>query len=357
MHKPFQNNDRKNALEAQYEAQKIAFAPIIFQVAKSLRDLGILKLLLQHHKEGLSPDAILEHINISPYGLRVLLESGISADIVKEEKGRYFATKTGFFLQNDTMTNVNMNYSHYVNYQALYSLEESIKEGKPEGLKHFGEWSTIYPALSTLPQKVSESWFAFDHFYSDSAFPEALQILQKEGVTNIMDIGGNTGKFALLAAKQHDFDITLVDIKEQVVLAQKNVTQEGLEHKISFVEGNMLDEQFTLPVDQNTIWMSQFLDCFGEKEILMILLKAKKALAKEGAIYIMEPLWDRQKFEAAAFCIINTSPYFTVMANGYSKMFGYEELKGYIEMAGLKIEKVFDNLGVCQNLLKCSVAE
>jgi len=35
-------SDKKSALQAKFDAQKIAFAPIMFQAAKALRDLGIL---------------------------------------------------------------------------------------------------------------------------------------------------------------------------------------------------------------------------------------------------------------------------------------------------------------------------
>ncbi len=63
------------------------------------------------------------------------------------------------------MTKANMNYNHHVNYQGLFYLDEAIKNEKAEGLKVFGEWETIYPALSTLPREAKESWFTFDHFY------------------------------------------------------------------------------------------------------------------------------------------------------------------------------------------------
>ena len=39
-------DDKKSAFQAQFDAQKIAFAPIMFQAARSLRDLGI----LEHHR-------------------------------------------------------------------------------------------------------------------------------------------------------------------------------------------------------------------------------------------------------------------------------------------------------------------
>ena len=49
---------------------------------------------------------------------------------------------------------------------------------KAEGLKVFGNWETIYPALSTLPEEVKNSWFEFDHLYSDSGFPKEIKILK-----------------------------------------------------------------------------------------------------------------------------------------------------------------------------------
>jgi hypothetical protein len=76
---------------------------------------------------------------------------------------------------------------------------------------------------------------------------------------------------------------------------------------------------------------------------------------KEGSkIYIMEPLWDKQRFETSAYCIINTSPYFTAMANGYSKMFNSTDMKSFIEEAGLDIVEEIDNIGICQSILICN---
>jgi hypothetical protein len=60
---------------------------------------------------------------------------------------KVYLTKVGFFINSDKMTNANMNSNHHVNYQGLFYLEESIKNGKAEGLQVFGEWETIYPAL------------------------------------------------------------------------------------------------------------------------------------------------------------------------------------------------------------------
>ena len=352
----FKNNDSKTALEAQYEAQKIAFAPIIFQVAKAMRDLGVLESLYQKQKEGLTLEEICQSCKLSKYAVKTLLETSLSADIVKQTKERYYLTKTGYFLLNDSMTRINMDYNHEVNYQGLYYLQDSLKEGKPSGLKVFGEWETIYPALSTLPPKAKNAWFAFDHFYSDSAFYEAINILLEQQPKRILDIGGNTGKFSIALAKQApNVNVTILDLPEQITLAQANIKKEALEHQIDFIGMNLLEDTVEIPLGYDIIWMSQFLDCFSEETIIRLLKRIKGSMTKESSIYIMEPLWDKQRFETSAFCIINTSPYFTAMANGYSKMFNAKDLTLYIEEAGLKVTKEIHHVGICQSIFVCGV--
>lgn len=354
MHNFFKNNDTKTALEAQYEAQKIAFAPIVFQVARSMRDLGILETLYTHDKVGLTIDEIAKNTDISTYGAKTLLETSLSADIVKINNDKYHLTKTGYFLLKDKMTRINMDYNHDVNYQGLFYLDEAIKNEKASGLKVFGNWETIYPALSSLPEKAQNSWFAFDHYYSDTAFEEAIQILLKNKPEKILDIGGNTGKFAIkLAQTDANTHITILDLPEQINLAQENIKHAQLEKQIDFIGLNVLDHTQKIPTGYDIIWMSQFLDCFKEEDIIQLLKRVKESMHEDTYIYIMEPLWDKQRFETSAYCIINTSPYFTTMANGYSKMFNATDMIDYINKAGLRVVEEIDNIGICQSILIC----
>lgn len=352
----FSDNDSVSAIDAQYNAQRIAFAPIIFQVARSMRDLGVLKALYEH-KEGLSIELLAKETNLSSYGIATLLETSLSADIVREEHGLYFITKTGYFLLHDPMTIANMNYNHHVNYQGLFSLDEAITSGKPIGLKTFGEWETIYPALSILPENAKQSWFTFDHFYSDSAFPEAVEKLLSFNPRKMLDVGGNTGKFSILMAKSHkDLHVSIMDLPEQLALARENIEKEGLGEQISLLPANVLAPTHSFPKGFDIIWMSQFLDCFSEEDIVSILSRAKEAMDEKTLLCIMEPFWDRQRFETSAFCIINTSPYFTTMANGCSKMYHSKDFIKLVEMAGLKIDEINDHLGICQSILKIKKA-
>ncbi len=347
----FFNKKDLTAIQAQYEAQKIAFAPIIFQVAKVSRDLNLLQTLAEY-KCGLTHDELVQKTNLSSYAVKVLCETLLSANIVYIENDKLFLSKIGFFLNSDKMTITNMNYNHYVNYEGLFYLEDSIKNEKAEGLKVFGEWETIYPALSSLPQKAKESWFEFDHMYSDSGFSEAIKILNALDPKFVLDIGGNTGKFAIQFSKTNpEIEITIMDLPQQIKLAKQNIYENNLTN-ISTYEGNILLED-TIPKNFDIIWMSQFLDCFKEEQIIAILKKVKKSMNETSQICIMEPFWDRQNNETAAFCVINTSPYFTAMANGYSKMFNYVDFSKLLEKAGLEVIECIDNIGLCQTIIRC----
>jgi 2-polyprenyl-3-methyl-5-hydroxy-6-metoxy-1,4-benzoquinol methylase len=246
-----------------------------------------------------------------------------------------------------------MNYNHHVNYLGLFYLEESIKSGRAEGLKVFSDKDTIYPALSTLPQKVKDSWFDFDHMYSDSGFPKAIKILEKLNPKSILDIGGNTGKFAMLfAQKNPDTNITIMDLPQQVKLAKQNIYENNI-NNISTYEANILKEETSIPKDFDIIWMSQFLDCFKEEQIIKILNKITNSIDNNSEVCIMEPFWDRQSNETAAYCVINTSPYFTAMANGYSKMFKYTDFEKLLIITGLEVIETIDDIGLCQTLIRC----
>lgn len=348
----FFKNKKISALEAQYEAQKIAFAPIVFQVVRVMRDLKVLENLAKN-KNGLTYEELANLTKLSKYAVQLLCETALSANVVYEEDEKIFLSKIGFFLNSDEMTIANMNYNHDVNYQGLFYLEEAIKTGKAEGLKVFGDCDTIYPALSSLPQKAKDAWFEFDHLYSDSGFPKAIEILKDLKPKNILDIGGNTGKFAmLLAQNEPNIDITIMDLPQQVKLAKQNIYEKNITN-IATHEANILLEETKIPSGFDIIWMSQFLDCFKEDQIISILKKIKLSMSPNSEICIMEPFWDRQVNETAAYCVINTSPYFTAMANGYSKMFKYTDFEKFLEKTGLSVIEIKDDIGLCQTIIRC----
>jgi len=350
----FFEKDKLTALQAKESAQWIAFGPTVFQAARVLRDSGVLKAVEDSRRKGTGLEAIAEKTDLPVYGVRVLLEAGLSIGLVTVKEGLYRITKTGFFILHDELTRVNMDFQHDICYKAMFTLGESIETGKPVGLKEFGNWNTVYEGLSQLPPQAQKSWFNFDHFFSDDVFRDVLPMVYRDGVKKLLDIGGNTGKWAMVSTQYRDeIRVTIVDLPGQLEMARKNIEAKGLSDRVSFHPANILDQSFKVPEGFDAIWMSQFLDCFGESQIVSILERCYQALGPEGRLFIMEPFWDRQKFEAAAFCLQQTSLYFTTVANGNSQMYSAEVFLRCIEKAGFEIVEETNHIGLSQTLLKC----
>ncbi len=348
------NMEKKNisVIEAKLEAQKIAWAPVIFQVTIVLRDLGILEYLLKN-KTGASLTDMHNDLGVSRYGLQVLLEAGYTGGVVDQiDDETYSLTKTGYFILKDKMTRVNMDFTQDVCYKGLFHLKEAITEGTPAGLKELGNWENIYIGLKDLEKKVQDSWFEFDHYYSDDSLQEALKIFFESKPKRIVDVGGNTGKWSMACCKfDPNVAVTIVDLPGQVEMAKKNVKAAGLEDRISFQPMNMLSPDRAIP-QADIIWMSQFLDCFSEDQIVGILQHAVKSMNDDTRLMIMETFWDNQQYPAAAHSLTATSVYFTVMANGDSKMYGRNVFLGLVERAGLVIEKEYNDVGISHTILR-----
>lgn len=350
----FFTKETKSAFEAITNAQFIAFAPIVFQATKSLRDLGILAEVEESGTKGVTLEEIYSKLNLSEYGVRVLLEAGLGIGLVIKNDDKYTITKTGIFILNDKMTRVNMDFTNDVCYEGMFSLSDSIKQGKPTGLKVFGDWPTVYEGLAHLPKPIQDSWFNFDHFYSDGSFDQALTNLFKRSPKHILDIGGNTGKFTLKCMNYNpDVKVTILDLPGQLAMAKDNISQTAFVERVNYFPINILDDAQRFPKGADAIWMSQFLDCFSEEEIVSILKRCHEAISDDGHIYIMETFWDRQKFEPGAFSLQMTSLYFTNIANGNSQMYDSAVFNRLIDKAGFIIVEQIDNVGISHTIQVC----
>ena len=169
-------------------------------------------------------------------------------------------------------------------------------------------------------------------------------------------MGGNTGKWALYCVSHDDeVEVTVMDLPQQIELLKKNTAGKCGADRIHGHGCNILDSDTAFPTGFDVIWLSQFLDCFSETEITDILSRARLSMSKHTKLYIMETLWDRQRFETASYILTQTSVYFAAMANGNSKMYHSEDMIRCVEQAGLTIEKIHDGVGAGHSILQCVV--
>jgi hypothetical protein len=149
--------------------------------------------------------------------------------------------------------------------------------------------------------------------------------------------------------------VTIMDLPQQLALMRQQTTGKTGAERIGAYPINLLDDAAPFPASPafDAIWMSQFLDCFGEAEIVSILTRAARIMSPDTRLYIMETFWDRQRFDTAAFCLTQISLYFTAIANGNSKMYHSDDMRRLVEAVGLVVETTYDGLGQGHSILVC----
>jgi SAM-dependent methyltransferase len=352
------DKDPLSALEALNAAQWLAFAPLAFQATVVMRDRGVLAALAAAEpSKGRSIEQVAHATGLSIYAARVLLEAGLGLRIVWRRDQRFHLGKLGRILLEDEMTRINLDFTRDVCYRAAAHLDQSLAEGRPAGLQELGDWNTLYEGLSLLREPARRSWHAFDHFYSDRAFEALCERLAGAPPARLLDIGCNTGKWAQLCLQRlPDIKVGLVDLPLQLEQARLRLAANGMLDRTQLYALDLLDADAALPDGYDLIWLSQFLDCFSEDQIVSILGKVRTALKPAGILWIVELFWDRQRFEAAAFSLQQTSLYFTCVANGNSQMYDSALFVTLVRRAGLEIVAQTDGVGGYHTLLECKVA-
>jgi SAM-dependent methyltransferase len=343
-----------SVLAARAQAQRLAFGPMMFQALRVLWKSGALAAIEAAGDEGLTVRDIGQAAGMSDYGAGVLCDAAASAGALAEQQGCYTITSTGSMLLHDRLTQVNVDFVHDVCYQGMFHLDEAIREGRPAGLKVFSEADTIYQCVPELPAQAQQSWYAFDHYYSDRAFTEAARIVFVEPVARLLDVGGNTGRWARRCiATDPEVQVTIADLPGQI--ARAGVELSDVAARVGFHPVDLLAPEPELPAGFDVVWMSQFLDCFSEAQIAGILRAARTALAPGGKLFVLEPLVDRQRFEAASYSLNAISLYFTALANGTSRMYRGTTLERLILEAGYTDIVHHDGLGIGHTLLECEL--
>jgi len=349
--------ERQSAFEARFEAQKIAYGPVVFQCVRYAWKRGMLQAIAEAGAAGLSIEQLAGDGRWSQYVLKVVLETCLSAGVVLLTDGCYALDKTGFCILTDPITQVNIDFNHDVCYQALFDLEHALDAERPLGLQVFGDWPTLYQGLSQLPEPTRTSWLAFDHYYSDTSFPAIMPDVFATAPRRVMDIGANTGKFTLAAlAADKSVALHLVDLPGQLAMADTRLREAGVRERATLHPADLLDDAAALPDGMDLVWMSQFLSCFSEVAIASIFRRVAAALAPRGQVLVMDTFWDRQRYDIAAYCLINTSPYFNVLASGNSKVYQSEDYIRLARGAGLELLTARDGIGYCHSLLRFAKA-
>lgn len=335
--------------EARAAAHRLAMAPFAFQAARAARDLGLLHLLRKHGPATLAD--LAQASGLPRANLATLLDACLACELVVESSAGWQLSTVGEVWLRDPMVIQDADFAQEVCWHGLAELPEALRSEQPAGLRHLGPWATIYAGLSQLPADIRRAWDAYDHGHSDSAFAAAIALLRTARPRRVLDVGANTGRFALLLLNSDpDLHLTLLDHPDQVAQAELALAEAGLDTRTNCCGLDLLDHARPFPGGQDAVWMSQFLDCFGPSDVIALLRRARAALAPGGRVWVLECCPDRQTEPIAADSLRLASLYFVALANGVSRFYRASDLIKLASEAGLRCAACHDSLGTAHTL-------
>ena len=107
------------------------------------------------------------------------------------------------------------------------------------------------------------------------------------GKKHFLDIGGGPGTYAIgLCSKYPDLKATVFDLPEVVPIAEEQIVKAGMGERIDTKSGDYLKDPVGTGYD--IILISNIIHSLGEKDILLLFGKARKALADGGELIVKD---------------------------------------------------------------------
>jgi SAM-dependent methyltransferase len=224
-----------------------------------------------------------------------------------------------------------------------------LVRGKPAymaGLMHgvhlWDAWSTLTAAVRAgtsaferpggeAGERRTEAFIAAMHYGASLRAERLVAMLELDGVSGVLDVGGGSGAYAVAFARaREDITATVVDLPHVTPLTRRYVEAEGLSGKIDVVEGDANVDP--LPRGYDLVFMSQLLHSNSPKENEALIANGAASLNAGSRLVVQDFVVDEgragppQPVIFALNMLVNTEA-----GDTYTEA----EIRGWMEAAGL----------------------
>lgn len=224
-----------------------------------------------------------------------------------------------------------------------------LVQGKPEymaGLMHtvhlWETWSTLTPAVrqgksvsrppvNARGKKWLTAFIAAMHDRARKQAPAVATLLDFSGVSNVLDVGGGSGAFAMAFARaQTGITATVLDLPNVVSLTQKYIEQEGLAGKVKTAVGDYLVDDLGNGFD--LVFLSAIIHSNSVEENRKLIRKCAQTLNPNGQVVVQDFIMDADRTSPAHGALFALN---MLVGTAAGDTYTEAEVRSWMEEAGL----------------------
>lgn len=220
------------------------------------------------------------------------------------------------------------------------------RRGYQSGLMHtvhlWETWSTLTeavrrgtcvprPGVNDRGDRWLTAFISAMHERASAVAPKAVSLLDLEGVSSVLDVGGGSGAFAMAFARaRKNLTATVFDLPNVIPLARRYVSESGLEGRIEFKTGDYLTDELGTGFD--LVFLSAIVHSNSPEENGGLIGKCAGAVRSGGRVVVQDWVMDESRTSPAggAFFALNM-----LVGTDAGDTYTGKEIRRWMKEAGL----------------------
>lgn len=286
-------------------------------------DAGVFAALAE--RGAADAETLAEALALNPRGARLLLDGCVALGLLIKEGATYRNTpEAAACLVPGAAMDLSraIRYNRDV-YDAWGKLPSFVRSGAP----------VEKPAIHLGDDPERTRAFVLSMHHRAMAIGRAvLPLLQLEGRTRLLDVGGGPGTYAALCAREHpELRATVLDLPAVVAIAEELIAEQGMSERVTTQPGDYHTAAF--PEGMDAVHFFGMLHQESPDSIRDLLARAHAALVPGGVVHVMDMMTDASHTQPPFSALFALNMALTT-ENGW--VFSDEELKGWLVEAGFR---------------------
>jgi len=261
-------------------------------------EIRLIDSLLQNRHATI--DSLTEQLGTDSGGMRLLLDLLLANRVVENENGKLSLTEEfAHALQFRELLELKLIITNFAAHDLLDYFSDLVS--RPEQFVHKARFFKLFSYNSCFDYgqenyELTKRWMRITTTLTKYESQVCMKYHDFGRYRRILDIGGNSGEFALQICRRHpEVSATVFDLPLVCDIGQEHVRSEPEADRISFIKGNALTDP--LPQGFDLITFKSMLHDWPEKEAKQFIEKASHSLEPGGRLLIFErgPLEVREK--------------------------------------------------------------